>query len=473
MRGIDICYHQGDIDFGKAKQDGIDFIFPRDGWGTSKIDPKLVEYVKNAKASGISVPGVYHFIYALNIQQAIENAYRAIQNVVKAGLPKTTIIWCDLEYDTVDNAKAQGVILTPKDQRNFAEAFCNYVLAQGYPTGIYCNADYLVNIYGRDIIDSYDIWLADLEDDPDYPCLYRQDGWHGRISGIPTDVDTDVWIGQYTAGTAKAKGGDMAKKYYTETELVYTLKKLASGNPPSSYRNKFPYNLLYWDGSRWWADCVNLYKALFNGRQIDNPVAGSYQEDLSNTGDVDEWGMMEQCSDISTDFSTLGNKFECLYLPGHFGGYLGAEWNEPGQGIVNCVECTNLWEGGIQYSYVDKYGNRYWCKGGEHAAKDWTHHGVPDAFVDYDEIMPEPEPVEITIPMNKFISFLPVIQKGSTGDCVKLLQNCLTILGFYYDAVDGSAGPNTAKAIKAYQTAAGLSPDGFFGPKSWTKLLIG
>lgn len=92
-KGMDICYHQGNIDFKKAGADGIEFVIPRDGWGTSETDPKLVEYVRNAQEAGISVPGVYHFIYADNLQQAVQNAAKAVENVKTAGLPQSTIVW--------------------------------------------------------------------------------------------------------------------------------------------------------------------------------------------------------------------------------------------------------------------------------------------------------------------------------------------------------------------------------------------
>ena len=67
--------------------------------------------------------------------------------------------------------------------------------------------------------------------------------------------------------------------------------------------------------------------------------------------------------------------------------------------------------------------------------------------------------------------FLPEISKGDTGEMVRLLQNCLRAAGYYEDTIDGSAGNNTDKAIRAFQMAAGLDADGHFGKKSWTALL--
>ena len=32
MKGIDLSYHQGAVDWDKVKASGIEFIIPRDGW---------------------------------------------------------------------------------------------------------------------------------------------------------------------------------------------------------------------------------------------------------------------------------------------------------------------------------------------------------------------------------------------------------------------------------------------------------
>ena len=486
MTGIDCCYRQGDIDWKKAHADGIDFMLPREGWGVDcdgkEVDPKFFQNTKEALEVGVAVPGIWHFIYGINEAEARQNAACAINNLRKAGLPRETVIWCDLEYDTVENArKHRGVDLTAEMQRRMAEAFCDYCLAQGYPTGIYLNADYIENVYGRSILDKYDIWLADLSDGgPGYPCVYQQYGWHGHYAGCPVDVDEDRYIGQYTTGTAKPKGGNMPHIVYTEKQLTDILRTLASGR--SSYKNEPPYNLLYWDGSRWWADCVNLYKALFNGRSIVNPAVGSFQADLSNTGDCTEWQLLNQCTSISTDFSKLGNQFRCLYKDGHFGGYLGYEWNEPGQGIVNSVEATPAWEDGIQFSYVQSDGRRFWAKG-KSEMPGWTHHGLATPWIDYSGSKPQPTPTPTPTPaknpsltLAQFIPYLGYVARGSEGTIVEMLQRILKDLGYYTGYLDGECGDYTVKAITAIQkdwhaNDSNVLIDGSFGKQCWTKLI--
>jgi len=71
---------------------------------------------------------------------------------------------------------------------------------------------------------------------------------------------------------------------------------------------------------------------------------------------------------------------------------------------------------------------------------------------------------------------LPILSKGSKGEEVKTLQRLLNSLG-YTDAnekalsVDGSFGPATLYALKAYQDANGLEVDGYCGELTWTSLL--
>ena len=73
---------------------------------------------------------------------------------------------------------------------------------------------------------------------------------------------------------------------------------------------------------------------------------------------------------------------------------------------------------------------------------------------------------------------LPEIQTGSYGSAVSVLQGILDMMGYIGSNgkvldIDGDFGGNTAYALKAFQTAAGLTVDGVCGSKTWSKLKAG
>jgi len=65
----------------------------------------------------------------------------------------------------------------------------------------------------------------------------------------------------------------------------------------------------------------------------------------------------------------------------------------------------------------------------------------------------------------------PVAKTGTKGVAVRALQRLLLHRGADVE-VDGSFGPGTAKAVKAFQSANGLEADGAVGTKTWSKLVV-
>ncbi len=58
---------------------------------------------------------------------------------------------------------------------------------------------------------------------------------------------------------------------------------------------------------------------------------------------------------------------------------------------------------------------------------------------------------------------MDIVKKGSKGTAVKILQ------AFFNLDIDGICGSQTVAAIKKFQNANGLNPDGVFGAQSWNK----
>ena len=446
MKGIDLCCQQHDVDWKKVKASGeVDFIIPRTGWGVDcdgdGIDYKFLEYVKGAQDNGISVPAVYHFIYVYSMEDAVKNAQCAIRAVQKAGLPKSTIIWCDQEEDTVIKAVKHGFNLTTDLQRKVTEAFCDYVLSQGYQTGVYLNQDYIVRVYGRDILTKYDIWLADLEAEPFCDCLYRQYDWYGRISGIPTNVDRDVYIGKHT--------GQQKEVTMSKIDLFCDALNTLGDGRYYYYGEGYPG-----------IGCSDYVKLALQS-------AGIIKQGETFWAGQAQRGVLEDKSRfqyIEWDPRNL-QRGDILWSQG----YHVAVWD----GNMGVWEGSPVHSHGVCDNGKTGVGRRrnhtYWNCG--NGTNSWSNIY---RIIDPEDVKQD---AQEEIKMDKgFIAAtlapcMPVIRSGKKGDFVAALQRIMAKYGWYTDKIDGSCGPNTVKGIKLLQQAIGVTPDGSFGPASWKALL--
>ena len=171
------------------------------------------------------------------------------------------------------------------------------------------------------------------------------------------------------------------QKIITKDKWVSDLIELAK-NRVTEYNNHYPYNVLYYDGYKWTADCVNLHKSLFNGRNIYDFTKNEHQHDLTNTGDITTEQMIEKCYDVSGDFTKLKEgEPRILHLSGHIGAYLGKVVDVNGS-KYNVVEATGSFGHKIAFSWVDNNGVRRSERGGYTNGR-WTSHGKPSRWVIY------------------------------------------------------------------------------------------
>lgn len=187
-KGPDLSRWQGTIDFPKLKT-VADFVILRSSYGLQSKDSKFYEYAAAAKRVGIPILGVYHFCYATSAQQAENEALNCIEAVEKAGLGKDTILFYDLEYDSVEKAKAKGVIIDKKACIAYTVAFCHKVQQKGYRAGVYFNKDYYRNMYDQSSLSPYIKWLAEYKSTPSYSCDLQQVSSTEKVAGINGNVD--------------------------------------------------------------------------------------------------------------------------------------------------------------------------------------------------------------------------------------------------------------------------------------------
>ena len=170
------------------------------------------------------------------------------------------------------------------------------------------------------------------------------------------------------------------KQIMNKKEWVKYLIELA--NRYTEFNTMNPYNRLLYDGTKWYADGLNLQKALFNGRDIYDFTVGKYQREFYNTGDLNAEEMIMACTDISSDFTRLKEgEPRILHLPGHLGAYLG-KTVVTNAGLCNVVEATGSFGKKITFSWVDNDGKRRSAKNSYLNGK-WSYHGLPSKWVSY------------------------------------------------------------------------------------------
>lgn len=262
-KGIDLSHHNGTIDFQRVKASGVEFVVLREGY-RKEIDRKFEEYVKGCIKAGIPILGVYHFLYAKTEKEAVEEARSCIENIKRVGLgPKDFYYWIfsDFEYDTVKKAAKEGVLLGSRECNLFTYKFCEEIRKEDYKVGIYTNDDYYKNMYDKDILESYPIWLADYKDGPDYNCVMQQYTSKGKIPGISGYVDLNYFYGP----NFKME----EKKMYSRNEVVRLAESWVGKNEKDgSYKSiidiynsvgPFPRNTKIQYG---WAWCACTWSAL-------------------------------------------------------------------------------------------------------------------------------------------------------------------------------------------------------------------
>lgn len=189
-KGIDISKHNGDIDFRKVKNDGIDFAMIRAGYGCNMVDTYFHKNIKSAKENGIKC-GVYWFSYAYTPQMAKKEAEKCIDTIKQYDLDYPVAF--DFEYDSVYYAERNGINITKDLSSQIADTFLSTVKNAGYHVNLYTNIDFYINYFDEAVKEKYDIWLAAYRDtEPKYGQKMWQYSETGRVNGINGCVDMNI-----------------------------------------------------------------------------------------------------------------------------------------------------------------------------------------------------------------------------------------------------------------------------------------
>lgn len=192
IKGIDVSKWQGDIDWQKVRQVGIQHAMIRAGYGSNanQIDPKLQANVDGCEANGVHY-GFYWYSYATNAAEARAEA-KLMLSTIKNYKPDMPIAY-DIEYEpsilALDNATRTAMV----------KAFLSEVEAAGYYGILYASTNFISTYLNYNQLTAYDVWAAQYGSQ--CTCTMPYGMWQytssGKVNGISGNVDMDMIYKDY------------------------------------------------------------------------------------------------------------------------------------------------------------------------------------------------------------------------------------------------------------------------------------
>lgn len=466
LYGVDVYSGDGakifskiNVDFGIVKVSGNP---PPYKW--NYINEAAAQQLKECyKKTGLV--GCYHFTYG-KARASTEAAF-FVKQVKKLGYLNKAILVVDYEGPALNKGR--------KWIKSFAKAVTKKA---GYKPIIYASGSVIQAQKLGDL--GYKIWEAS------YPTNNRINGfkppngkvWYkdrilwqftekGRLKGHEGDLDLNIFYGskedwQKLAGMKKSAGHSTKK---TEVKAKHMIS-----NCGHDERGKYSggaagdqtggeYAVIPWYNRPWnvvlraptkeiGQTLAKVARAAANNNKIgyDQSQRQTYYEQLKKAG-WDPAKIKTKCeADCSS--STAAN----VIATGHILHVKALQKVSP-----------DCWTGNLKSALV---------KAGFKALTSEMYTDSPDYLKEGDILLNEKHHVAINLTKGKkadaAILPYPVIdlKKGDTGSQVKKLQKCLNKIMGTKLAIDGSYGPATTKAVKAFQKKYKLTVDGMAGPQT-------
>lgn len=200
-QGIRIDDSYGVVDFEKAEDDGIDYCMIRAGkrgyaTGVVTMDENCLQYMASAKEAGMGV-GIYFYSQAANEAEAVEEANLVFQMLEQSEVKPDYPVLFDMEPVSNDTSRTEN--LTKNQLTSIAKAFCDTISQGGYTPAVYGNKYWLLRKLDLTQLGSYNIWLSQEGDVPDYP--YQFTMWEydqdAEIDGITGKVPMSISFVDY------------------------------------------------------------------------------------------------------------------------------------------------------------------------------------------------------------------------------------------------------------------------------------
>ena len=193
-RGVDLSHYQGNVNFSLLSRE-VDFVILKIGGSEGKghrlfKDVAFDTYYRKAKESGLKV-GCYFFVGKDFSHANCINDADYLCRLMK-GLKFDYPVFIDVE----DPPAGQRT-----DLSTAVASFLDYLEDRGYFVGIYASdISGFKERLNIDYLRSYTWWVARYGHSPEYATANMgiwQNSSTGRVSGVPTKVDTDLSFIKY------------------------------------------------------------------------------------------------------------------------------------------------------------------------------------------------------------------------------------------------------------------------------------
>lgn len=290
-RGIDVSEWQGDIDFRKVKEAGIEVVYIRAGQGFSYEDAKFERNYEEAKKNGLKV-GAYHYVTARNTDEAKLQAQFFVSLISK----KQIDCRLAMDFESFGN-------LSRKEINKIALEFIKEVeRLSKKEVVVYSNTYDATNIFNKEVAE-YPLWVAQ------YGVSSPQDNgnWNnwigfqysstGRVSGIEGNVDLDRFTENILLSAAEEIPEVEEPKCHYEDRIKYKIK---SGDTLSEIALKYNTTV------RHLAQINNIKNPnlIYAGEIIT--ISHNRNDKINGTTYVVKWG--DTLSEIAVKYNTTVSK---------------------------------------------------------------------------------------------------------------------------------------------------------------------
>ena len=187
LEGIDVSVYQGEIDFEAVREDGVEAVYIRSGFGSGGVDPNFEQNRRGAAGVGLHY-GFYHYMEAATPEEARAEARHFAALIAGTGYDCRPVLDFEVDQDLSD-ARVSAVVGAFLEELEALTGMEPMLYADAYEAGRLDPA-----------LAAYPLWLAQWEvEEPSLTGTAWEEwtGWQytdkGRVAGIQGDGVRDLF----------------------------------------------------------------------------------------------------------------------------------------------------------------------------------------------------------------------------------------------------------------------------------------